>query len=82
MVARSGSAYPDRVQVLWWLVPTFVTTSIAMVWVSRTGRDHVVDPELQVAKLAKAMESARPQTYAVRSKPAQRSTGVARRRSL
>ena len=66
--------------ILWWLFPTALTTSLAMLWVARAGRDRVVDNEVAVAKLAKALQSAGPQTYAVRSQPAQRSTGVARRR--
>ena len=66
--------------ILWWLAPTAVLTSLAMLWVARAGRDRIVDNEEAVAKLAKALQSAGPQTYAVRTRPAQRSTGVARRR--
>lgn len=66
--------------ILWWLAPTAVLTSVAMLWVALAGRDRVVDNEAAVAKLAKALQSAGPQTYAVRSQPTPRSTGVARRR--
>ena len=66
--------------ILWWLAPTAATTGLAMFWVARAGRDRVVDNEVAVAKLARAMQSAGPQKYAVRAQPTLRSTGVARRR--
>jgi hypothetical protein len=66
--------------ILWWLAPAALTTTLSILWVARASRDRVVDNEVAVAKLAKALGSAGPQTYAVRSRPTQRSTGVARRR--
>ena len=82
----ASGAYPERVEILWWLVPPVVATGLAMVWVSWLGRDGrgQVDPEVAVRRLGDAM--ARPtrmsRTAAPRpSSPEERSTGVAVRPS-
>ena len=43
---RRRGAYPDRVEILWWLAPPVVATALAMLWVSWLGREGrgEVDP--------------------------------------
>lgn len=57
-MARSGSAYPDVVEILLWLVPPALVTVGAMVWVSwlaREGRGEI-DRDVAVRRLADALE--------------------------
>ena len=76
--------YPERVEILLWLVPPAVVTLLAMAWVSWLGREGrgEVDREEAVRRLSRAMEKDAP--VARRPHPAtvrDRSTGVAVRRS-
>jgi hypothetical protein len=79
--------YPDRVQILWWLVPPIVATVLAMLWVSWLGREGrgEVDPEVAARRLGRAMS--RPSRVAPRGTPArstsrgERSSGIAVRSS-
>lgn len=55
---RSGSAYPELVEILLWLVPPALATLGAMVWVSwlaREGRGEV-DRDVAIQRLGKALE--------------------------
>jgi hypothetical protein len=79
-VTRSGSAYPERVEILWWLVPPVVVTAGAMVWVSWLGREGrgEVDREQQIERLTRAMEKELPTSRQPRPVRTQdRSTGIA-----
>lgn len=77
---RSGSAYPDRVDILLWLVPPAAVTLGAMVWVSwvaREGRGEI-DRDVAVQRLAAAM--AKDHRSALSARPERRpdrSTGIA-----
>ena len=80
----AASAYPDRVEILLWLVPPIVVTVVAMVWVTWLGREGrgEVDPDVAAARLAGALEQGLTPRYARRAAPApHRSTGVAVRPS-
>lgn len=76
----SGSAYPDLVEILWWLVPSAVVTVAAMVWVGWQGREGrgEVDRDVAIQRLARALDK----DHGVRQtqapdRPADRSTGIA-----
>ena len=77
---RSGSAYPEVVDILLWLVPPAVATLGAMVWVSwvaREGRGEV-DRDVAIQRLGRALEkdhrTALPQRTA---RVTDRSSGIA-----
>ena len=79
-MTRSGSAYPERVEILLWLVPPVVVTCVAMAWVSWLGREGrgEVDRDQQIERLTRAMERELPTSRhprPVRSRD--RSTGIA-----
>lgn len=77
---RSGSAYPDLVEILLWLVPPALVTLGAMVWVSWLGREGrgEVDRDVAVQRLAKALEKDhRTKLPARPARVADRSTGIA-----
>lgn len=71
------------VEILWWLAPSLVVAALAMCWVGWLGREGrgEVDPEVALARLARAMERdhATPDRPAARERD--RSTGVAVRPS-
>ena len=75
-------------EILLWLVPSVVVTVVAMLWVAWLGREGrgEVDREVAVRRLTIAMErephKRRPAPgYAAQRPEADRSTGVAVRRS-
>jgi hypothetical protein len=76
--------YPDRVEILLWLVPPMVVTCLAMAWVSWVSREGAgeVDREAQAERFAAAMARQLPgrQTQAP-ARPRDRSTGIAVRPS-
>ena len=78
-------AYPERVEILLWLVPPVVVTALAMVWVSWLGREGrgEVDRDVAVRRLAEALqrEPKRPAAYSARTPARDRSTGIAVRPS-
>lgn len=77
---RSGSAYPDLVEILLWLVPTVLVTLAAMVWVSWLGREGrgEIDRDVAVRRLAKAIEKDhRTKLPARPARTDDRSTGIA-----
>jgi len=71
------------VEILLWLVPPVVVTTIAMAWVTWIGREGrgEVDPEVAVRRMAAALSKPTPQGYAVAKQSRERSTGVAVRPS-
>ena len=77
---RSGSAYPDLVEILFWLVPPALATVGAMIWVSwlaREGRGEV-DRDVAVQRLGKALATDHRTSLPVRpARVADRSTGIA-----
>ena len=77
---RSGSAYPEDVEILFWLVPPALITLGAMVWVSWLGREGrgEVDRGVAVLRLKKALEKDHRTKLPVRpAREADRSTGIA-----
>lgn len=73
-------------QVLWWLVPALVATSLAMVWAAWTGRDRdepgQESEEARLARMGQALATPTPRRAATPgSTPAETSHGVAVRRS-
>lgn len=70
-------------EILLWLLPSAVVTVLAMLWVGWLGREGrgVVDREVAVRRLGEALSQdrlrRRPQRYAARTPPRDRSTGVA-----
>lgn len=77
---RSGSAYPDPVDILFWLVPPALVTAGAMAWVSWLGREGrgEVDRDVAVQRLQKALEKDhRTQLPARPARMVDRSTGIA-----
>jgi len=74
------------VEILWWLAPPVVATSLAMLWVSWWGREGrgEVDREVAVRRLGDAMAKPTrvpPRTTRRVPGPGDRSTGVAVRPS-
>lgn len=77
---RSGSAYPEGVEILLWLVAPALVTVGAMVWVSWLGREGrgEVDRDVAVQRLQKALEKDHRSKHPVRpAREADRSTGIA-----
>lgn len=77
---RSGSAYPELVEILLWLVPPALLTVGAMAWVSWLGREGrgEVDRDVAVQRLQKALEKDhRTQRPARPARVPDRSTGIA-----
>lgn len=77
---RSGSAYPDLVEILLWLVPPALVLVCAMGWVSWVGREGrgEVDRDVAVQRLAKALEKDHRTKQPQRPvRVADRSTGIA-----
>lgn len=76
----SGSAYPEIVEILLWLVPPALVTAGAMVWVSWLGREGrgEVDRDVAVQRLQKALEKDhRTHLPARPARVVDRSTGIA-----
>jgi len=73
------------VEVLWWLVPPLVATTLAMVWVGSVGRDRDEtreDADEALARMQKALAKPAPRPLrSVSPPPAERTHGVAVRRS-
>jgi len=73
------------VEVLWWLVPPLVATTLAMVWVGIVGRNRDEsreDTEEAMARMEKALAKAGPRKLRSVSPPApERTHGVAVRRT-
>jgi hypothetical protein len=82
-----AGAYPERVEILLWLVPPVVVTCVAMVWVSWLGREGrgEVDRDVAVRRLAEALQREEPRgpavPYSARIPVRDRSTGIAVRPS-
>ena len=77
---RSGSAYPEAVDILLWLVAPALVTAGAMVWVSWLGREGrgEVDRDVAVQRLQKALEKDHRTNLPARpARVADRSTGIA-----
>ncbi len=55
MAPRSGSAYPEGVLILLWLLPAVVVTVLAALWVSWRGRER---PEMSREEAARRMGEA------------------------
>ncbi len=76
----SGSAYPELVEILLWLVPPALATLSAMVWVSwlaREGRGEV-DRDVAIDRLARALEKDHRTTLPERAaRVTDRSSGIA-----
>ena len=71
-------------EILLWLVPTGVVTSVAMLWVAWLGREGrgEVDRDVAVQRMAGAMQREHPATRTQRPvAPRDRSTGIAVRPS-
>ena len=85
LTANPGNvAYPRPVEILLWLVPPAVVTSLAMLWVSWLGREGrgQVDRDVAVRRLAAAMQKDPLPHTTRRPQPVQdRSTGIAVRPS-
>ena len=66
-MTRSGSAYPEQVEILWWLVPPVVVTTGAMVWVAWLGREGrgEVDRDQQIELLNSDAEFTLPENVFV-----------------
>lgn len=79
-MGRSGSAYPELVEILLWLVPPALAMLGAMVWVSwlaREGRGEV-DRDVAIQRLTRALE--KDHRTALPARPARatdRSSGIA-----
>jgi hypothetical protein len=82
--ARGGAheRHHGRVEILLWLLPAFVVTSAAMVWVSWIGRDRP-ERERSAAEQERFAEAVMRPVPDERRRPRQRerSTGVAQRRT-
>lgn len=73
-------------EILWWLAPPVVVTTLAMLWVSWLGREGrgEIDREVAVERLARALRKEHPGLHRPRpgaSRPRDRSTGIAVRPS-
>lgn len=72
-------------EVLWWLVPPLVATTLAMVWVGIVGRNRDEardDTDEALARMQKALARSGPRALRSVSPPApERTHGVAVRRS-
>jgi hypothetical protein len=72
------------VEILFWLVPPVVVTSVAMLWVGWLGRARPTGPDRSDAaqeRFAAAIQRDHPGEVRVRPRPAEHSTGVAVRAS-
>jgi hypothetical protein len=71
-------SYPDRMDILLWLVPPLVVTFGAMAWVGWLGREGrgEVDRDVAVRRLARALEKDLPRAEPV-VRVRERSTGIA-----
>lgn len=79
-MATSGSAYPELVDILFWLVPPALVTVGAMVWVSWLGREGrgEIDRDVAVQRMQKALEKDhRTKLPARPARAVDRSTGIA-----
>lgn len=85
LTAESVAApYALTVEILLWLVPSVVVTSLAMAWVTWVGRDGrgEVDRDVAVERLGKALAKELPAGRRRTSAPVRdRSTGIAVRPS-
>ena len=56
--SRDRAAYSGPVEVLLWLVPAVVATTVAALWASYAGRvrDDPPDQEAQLARIGKALQ--------------------------
>lgn len=70
-------------EILLWLVPPAVVTTLAMCWVAWAGRERhdEVDRDVAVRRLERALTQERPRRYAAPAPERDRSTGVAVRPS-
>jgi hypothetical protein len=66
-------------EILLWLVPAAVATTLAMLWAAWAGRETTptVDEATAAERLGRALRSDRPVRYAPRPAPAYDSGGVA-----
>jgi hypothetical protein len=88
-VLLTGTGVPARhhedVEILWWWLPPALVTAAAMVWVSWLGRARDVGPDRSDAaqeRFAAAIRRELPQQAQVRrTRPVERSTGIAVRPS-
>lgn len=80
---RVAGAYPRGVEILLWLVPPVVVTTVAMCWVGWVGREGrgEVDRDVATRRLERALRSERPGRYDAPTPERDRSTGVAVRPS-
>ena len=77
------AAYPGAVEILLWLVPAAVVTTLAMLWAAWAGREttRAVDPAEAAERLGRALRSDRPVRYTARETPAYDGGSVAVRRA-
>jgi hypothetical protein len=73
-------------EILWWLAPPVVVTVLTMLWVTWLGREGrgEVDRDVAVERLARALRKQHPgqsRPAPARSRPRDRSTGIAVRPS-
>lgn len=70
-------------EILLWLVPPAVVTTLAMCWVAWAGRERTdeIDRDVAVRRLERALTQPKPQRYAAPTPARDRSTGVAVRPS-
>jgi hypothetical protein len=88
-VLLTGTGGPARhhggVEILWWWLPPALVTAVAMVWVGWLGRARDVGPDRSEAaqqRFAAAITRELPQQAQVRrTRPVERSTGIAVRPS-
>lgn len=59
-------------EILLWLVPAAVVTTMAMLWAAWAGREttRTIDPDEAAARLGRALRSDRPVRYSARPAPA------------
>lgn len=67
-----AAAYPGAVEILLWLVPAAVVTTLAMLWAAWAGREttRTVDPAEAAERLGRALRGDRPVRYTARQAPA------------
>ncbi|MCB0908260.1 MAG: hypothetical protein KDB63_14190 [Nocardioidaceae bacterium] len=58
-------------EILLWLAPAAVVTTVAMLWAAWAGREshRAIDPEQAAERLGRALRSGRPVRYAARPAP-------------
>ena len=78
-----AAAYPGAVEILLWLVPAAVVTTLAMLWAAWAGREttRTVDPAEAAERLGRALRGDRPVRYTARQTPAYDGGSVAVRRA-